>query len=244
MTAHGHLALVGSGEYLPVMNDIEGALLDAGQRRTGTRRFVQLATAAAPEGDASLRYWHDLGAHASDRLGAEQVVIDVRTRDDAFNPAHLGAIDDAALIYLSGGNPVFLAATLADTPLWAQIRRAWLSGSSLAGCSAGAMVLGDHVPDLRHIRSAGAPGLNVVAPMRVLPHFDRFGSRIPDLLLRPFRSNGVLVGIDEDTALVHDGARFTVQGRQSAWWLKAGDRQQFSAGESFEAPVHINSAVN
>lgn len=244
MTIHGHLALVGSGEYLPVMHDIEGALLAAGHQRTGTRRFVQLATAAAPEGDASLRYWHDLGAHAASRLGAEQVVIDVRHREDAFDSSHLDAIENAALIYLSGGNPVFLAATLADTPLWAHIRRAWLSGSSLAGCSAGAMVLGDHVPDLRHIRSAGAPGLNVVAPMRVLPHFDRFGSRIPDLLLRPFRNNGVLVGIDEDTALVHDGDGFTVRGRRCAWWLKPGERQQFSAGQSFDAPVRLNSEAN
>ena len=240
-STHGHLALVGSGEYLPVMHEIESALLHVGEQRTGTRRYVQLATAAAPEGDASLRYWHSLGAQAAARMNAEQIIVDVRTREDAFDPVHVQALDGAALIYLSGGNPVFLATTLAETPLWSAIRSAWLAGTSLAGCSAGAMVMGDHVPDLRHIRSSGAPGLDVVSPMRVLPHFDRFGTRIPDLLLRPFRANGVLVGIDEDTALVHDGTSFTVRGRQSAWWLQSRDRQQFRDGDAFTVPVQINA---
>ena len=48
MTA-GRIALVGSGEYLPVMQDIEGWLLE-----DRPRRYVQLATAAAPEGEATL----------------------------------------------------------------------------------------------------------------------------------------------------------------------------------------------
>lgn len=237
---HGQIALVGSGEYLPVMANIERQLLDAGETRTGTRRFVQLATAAAPEGDASLRYWHDLGAQAARRLDAHQVIIDVRTREDAADPRHVEALTGAALIYLSGGNPVYLAATLRDTPLWSAIHAAWLSGTSLAGCSAGAMVMGDHVPDLRHIRSAGAAGLNLVTPMRVLPHFDRFGGRIPDLLLKPFRARGVLVGIDEDTALVHDGESFSARGRASVWWLQSGGRQSFGDGDIVTLPVSLN----
>lgn len=45
MSTPGRLALVGSGEYLPVMQDIEAWLLE-----DRPRRYVQLATAAAPEG--------------------------------------------------------------------------------------------------------------------------------------------------------------------------------------------------
>ena len=40
-------------------------------------RYVQLATAASLEGEESLRRWHDLGARAAERLGVEQVVVDV-----------------------------------------------------------------------------------------------------------------------------------------------------------------------
>lgn len=227
----GHLALVGSGEYLPVMHDIENALLDAGEKRTGTRRFVQLATAAAPEGDATIRYWHDLGAQAATRLNAEQVIVDVRNSDDANNPALAQLLSDAALIYLSGGNPVFLAKTLTNSRVGHAIVDQWRAGSSLAGCSAGAMALGGHVVDLRHIRSAGVPGLGVAAQVRVLPHFDRWGGRMPDLLLKPFiRQDCILLGVDEDTAVVNRDGSWQVSGRQSAWVISGTGRAEFPHG--------------
>ena len=95
MSAPGRLALVGSGEYLPVMHDIEAWLFEG-----RPARYVQLATAAAPEGDSSLARWHDLGAAAAQRLGVEQVVVDVRNRQDADNAEYADAIAGAGLIYL------------------------------------------------------------------------------------------------------------------------------------------------
>ena len=56
LPAPGPVALVGSGEYLPVMEHLERRLLEG-----RPPRFVQLATAAAPEGVESLAYWHELG---------------------------------------------------------------------------------------------------------------------------------------------------------------------------------------
>jgi cyanophycinase len=61
---------------------------------------------------------------------------------------------------------------------------------------------------------------------------------VPDVLTRPFfrTTNGIsLVGVDEDTALVGGPEDFTVYGRQSAWLLSDGRRQQFRAG----ARVHL-----
>ena len=55
----GRLALVGSGEYLPVLSEVEDWLF-----ADNDRVYVQLATASAPEGDARLGYWHDLGRKA------------------------------------------------------------------------------------------------------------------------------------------------------------------------------------
>ena len=98
-------------------------------------------------------------ARAAERLGVEQVVIDVRTRQDAENADYSEAISGAGLIYLSGGNPKHLARTLIDTPVWEAIHRAWRQGASLAGCSAGAMALSGYVPDIRHPRSGGQDGL-------------------------------------------------------------------------------------
>jgi hypothetical protein len=63
---------------------------------------------------------------------------------------------------------------------------------------------------------------------------------IPDLLTRPFfrSSDGVsVVGVDEDTALVGGPHEFTVQGRQSAWLLSAGKRQEYKAGSALHLPA-------
>ncbi len=219
----GRIALVGSGEYLPVMQDIEAWLL-----HDRPARYVQLATAAAPEGDAVLARWHRLGAQSAERLGVEQVVIDVRTRQDAEDPAHVEAIAGAGLIYLSGGNPNHLARTLQGTRVWSAIVAEWLDGASLAGCSAGAMALGDYVPDIRHPRRGGTDGLGVIRDLRVLPHFDKYSKLIPDFVLRPLITDGkVVVGVDEDTALVADGVpaedgrwEFRSRGRGSAWTIE------------------------
>jgi cyanophycinase-like exopeptidase len=231
MTNPGRLALVGSGEYLPVMEEIEGWLL---QDRPA--RYVQLATAAAPEGERSLARWHELGAQAAARLGVEQVVVDVRTRSDADDPAHAESIAGAGLVYLSGGNPDFLAGTLRGTRVWAAILAEWRAGASLAGCSAGAMALGGYVPNFRHPKKGGTDGLGVVPQLRVLPHFDKYSKMIPDFALKPLiTDDAIVVGIDEDTALVSDGPsedglwEFRSRGRQSAWTIESDRRHRINA---------------
>lgn len=230
MTA-GRIALVGSGEYLPVMQEIEAWLLEG-----RPPRYVQLATAAAPEGDRVLTRWHELGAESAERLGVEQVVVDVRTRTDADDAAHAEAVEGAGAIYLSGGNPGHLARTLRGTRVWAAIVDAWRNGASLAGCSAGAMALGGYVPDIRHPKQGGTDGLAVVPQLRVLPHFDKFSRMIPDFALRPLITpDHVVVGIDEDTALVSEGPsedglwEFRSRGRQSAWTIEEDRRHRVNA---------------
>ena len=125
-TTSGRLALVGSGEYLPVMQETENWLLGDNERI-----YVQLATAAAPEGSTSLERWHRLGREAARRLDATQVVVDVRNREDAHDPKNVAAIAGAGLVYLSGGNPTFLADTLRNTPVWDAIVAAWNGGAAL-----------------------------------------------------------------------------------------------------------------
>jgi cyanophycinase len=240
------VALVGSGEYLPVLDQVERALL-AG--RPG--RYVQLATAAAPEGAASLARWHDLGAAAAARLGVEQVVVDVRDRATADDPGLAGLVAGAGLIYLSGGDPGFLTETLRGSLVWAAIQRAWQVGAALAGCSAGAMALSGSVPGIRKPWRDARPGLGVVPGVEVLPHFDRFAGWMPDLLVRRIAGAPVgiqVVGIDEDTALVGGLDRWPaggparacdwqVHGRQSVWLLGPGRRVEHPAGSTVSLPA-------
>ena len=62
----GPLALVGSGEYLPQMTAIEASLLEG-----RAPRYVQLATAAVPDGPDVVEHWHNLGKTQAERIGVE-----------------------------------------------------------------------------------------------------------------------------------------------------------------------------
>jgi cyanophycinase-like exopeptidase len=228
------VALVGSGEYLPVMTDIEGALL-AGR----APKYVQLATAAAPEGDESLARWHRLGKEQAERLGVEQVVVDVRTREDAESAELARLVEGAGLIYLSGGNPAYLADTLRQTRVWHAIVAEHEKGAAVAGCSAGAMALSDWAPRVRSMRSDHPTGLRLIPHVRVIPHFDKMLAWVPDMLrnaLLGLPEGSVLLGIDEDTALVGGPHEWTVQGRQSVWVLGHGKRIEHKAGSTLTTP--------
>jgi cyanophycinase len=247
----GPIALVGSGEYLPVLEHVERALI-AGR----PPRYVQLATAAAPEGSASLARWHRLGAAAAERLGVQQVVVPVGDRNDAEDPANAGLVEGAGLVYLSGGNPAYLAQTLRDTRVWHAIVDAWRAGAAVAGCSAGAMAMSASFPDIRRPWRPAMPGLGLVPMVEVLPHFDRFTSRLPDLAVRRVagaRPGVQVVGIDEDTALVGGlgnaddvgrwaadpagpGTGWRVLGRQSVWLLMHDGRVEVPSGDAIVLP--------
>src|SRR5260221_14172852 len=132
--APGPLALVGSGEYLPVMTQTEGLLLQG-----RPPRYVQLPTAAAPEGEQSLRRWLDLGAAQAERLGVEQVPVVVRNRTEADSPELAALIAGGGLIYLSGRRPPFLARAFPGTLGWGPLPPPRPPGSAPARRSAGAL---------------------------------------------------------------------------------------------------------
>lgn len=230
----GPLALVGSGEYLPQMAGIEAGLL-AGR----PNRYVQLATASAPEGAAAVDRWHALGVAQAERLGAQPVTVPVYDRTDAENPAYADLIEGAGLIYLSGGDPHYLAETLRDTLVWRAIVATWRDGAALAGCSAGAMALGSWIPSLRHPRKGTNPGLGLLERVGVIPHFDAFAARVPDFVTRfvlPDESSIAVYGIDEETALVGGPTEWSVEGRSSVWHLTSRGRGEFPSGTRVTTP--------
>ena len=229
----GPIALVGSGEYLPIMQDVEANLI-AGRNP----KYVQIPTAAAPEGQATLHRWITLGEAQAIRIGVEAVSVVAYDRNDANDSRLAELVRDAGLIYLSGGNPSFLANTLRETLLWKEIESAWRDGAALAGCSAGAMALADHIPALRLPTHTATSGLGLLPHIRVLPHFDQMFARLPDFLTRFIKvPAGVsIVGIDEDTAIVGGPYEWEVQGRQSAWLFINGHRQEFKSGQELITP--------
>ena len=208
----GPLALVGSGEFLPQMVAVDRVLLEG-----RAPRAAFLPTAAGQEGEASVERWLSLGAAHYTAMGIEPVPVRVVDRRDADDPALADLIGAVGLIYLSGGNPGYLAETLRGTRVWAAIEAAWRAGAALAGCSAGAMALTADAPHVRGGALTARPGLGLVAGLAVIPHFDRMAGWDPHVTARAMipRGDGVtMVGIDEDTALVGGPTEWTVMGRQ------------------------------
>jgi cyanophycinase len=225
---------VGSGEYLPVMTLLEGELLQSGVRRGKRKSYVQIPTAAGREGDDRLDFWRKLGQAQADRLDAQCISLPLITRDDAFLAKNVDAICDAGLIYLSGGDPHYLAETLIDTPVWNAIVAAWESGTALAGCSAGAMIFGNEIMAIR--KSHSSPGLNLLPSIQTIPHYDRFLGWLPDRVAASIVRAPVgvhLLGIDEETALVRDSAQalWRVWGNGKVHLLKGAAPGSFSSGE-------------
>jgi cyanophycinase-like exopeptidase len=232
--SRGPVALVGSGEYLPVMQEVEAQLLEG-----RPPRYVQIPTAAAEEGPTSLNRWVELGRKQAERLGVEAVPVVVRDRTEADDPELAALVEGAGLVYLSGGNPPYLAATLRGTRVWDAVRSAWEGGAALAGCSAGAMALAPWVPHVRDRSRQDEEGLGVLPGWRVLPHFDRMRAWQPDLLAQSRSALGdgdVVLGIDEETALVQEGDGWVVRGRQRVHVFTRDAEDSYSAGASVPLP--------
>lgn len=201
----GALALVGSGEYLPVMQELESALIKSGVSHGKPNRFLQIPTAAGEESADRLKFWESRGADQASRIGTVADFLPIFKREDAFNNEFISRVKDAALIYFSGGDPGYLANSLRDTPLWEEIKKNWLAGASLAGCSAGAMALSRDVPNFFRMKEEGIPGLNVIPNLRPIPHYNKFFGWIPDSaakIVMKAPEGTIIIGIDEDTALV------------------------------------------
>lgn len=234
---NGLIALLGSGEYLPVMDEVDLYLLancgaDAKARKP---RVVCLPTAAGQEGPKSVARWSNMGAEHFTRLGAEVQALSVIDRQSANDLTHASAVENADVVYFSGGNPSFLYQTMKDSLVWESAQKAWTRGAVYAGCSAGAMILGMEMPDIRSmgIRSTIAFGILPIASL--LPHFNAmplFGKPLLATLRRRLREGEIMLGVDEETAIVgRRNEEWTVMGKSKVHVFTKDESRSYSAGE-------------
>ena len=203
----GAVALVGSGEYSRQMQGLERQLLEFAISRGKENRFLQIPTASSHEGQESRQKWQRLGQEQADRIGSECVYLPIHEREDAFNLEFVDQLQGAGLIYFSGGDPHRVAEIYAGTPVWDEIVKQWKSGTSLAGCSAGAMAFGAKIMGLR--RASHSTGLALLPEIEVIPHYNKMLGWLPDRVasfILPSESESILLGIDENTALVYTDA--------------------------------------
>lgn len=236
----GPVALVGAGEFLAPMVELDRSLLEATGR---TRpRVAILPTASAPDGEATFGTWAEMGVQHFAALGAEVEPVMVRTVADGQDAAALQAIGEADVIYLSGGHPRHLLRVLRESPLGAAIRAANARGAVVAGCSAGAMAIVGRAMDFRLIPKLRLPlpfpvrwpvGLALVDGIAVLPHYDAWPEPLSACVALQTPRGSVLLGIDEETAAVGRSGTWQVYGRGRVTVWRGRHRERFRRGDAF-----------
>jgi cyanophycinase len=231
----GPVALIGAGEFLHGMAALDAHLLAATGR--ARPRVAIVPTASFPDGEAVFQRWAAMGIEHFSRLGAEVEAVLVRDRAAAEDRANAQALGEADLIYFSGGKPGYLLDALAGTSAWAAARAAHARGAVLAGCSAGAMVLTAHMTDLRR-RMLPWPlrwriALGVVDRVTVFPHYDRIPEPMAAIMAFQAPHGTVVLGIDEETALVGQDGAWQVHGRSRVTVWQGRRRERHRAGDVF-----------
>lgn len=211
------LALVGSGEYLQPMQSVDRYLLST---LNEPARVVCLPTAAGTEGDERIAFWSDLGVNHFNQLGAEQVeAIRVIDRSSADDSTLTERIRQANFVYLSGGKPEYLLRTLNGTRALEAILAVYRNGGVVAGCSAGAMVMGEFIPGFLRWTQAFRLFPNAV----IIPHYDEMPGWLIHLVRGLSRRSTTVYGIEGTTALLVNGEELEVIGRGSVTvWARSG----------------------
>jgi cyanophycinase-like exopeptidase len=116
-------------------------------------------------------------------------------------------------------------------------------GLAFAGCSAGMAFLTERTfdSDEQDMERIFKPGIGYALPGVVVgPHWDMLDVWSPgarDAIAATVPPDGVLVGIEEDTALVGDGADWTVVGRHDVHVLRDGAWSRAGAADFFDLPL-------
>ena len=155
-------------------------------------------------------------------LGAQQVIsLRPESRVQARDPDLVEALNTVSAVFLTGGNQLKLSSFITGTPFGDAIKEANERGTVVAGTSAGASVLAEHMiafgaggstPKQR--MSQLSAGLGLLHGVVIDQHFEQ-RNRYGRLLSLVAQSPSLLgLGVDEDTAaVIYDGSRLEVIGR-------------------------------
>jgi len=142
-----------------------------------------------------------------EEMGAKSKFMPIDEREDCFNQEIIDLLHKSTGIFITGGNQLRLSTILGGTPVAKLIRSMNAEGVNVAGTSAGAAIISEHMiaggrtgPTPVEDGATMAPGLGLTNKVIIDQHFrqrDRIGRLLTALSYNPFISG---LGIDEDTA--------------------------------------------
>lgn len=167
-----------------------------------TIAVIPTASKLPETGNRYVEIFKDLGV-------ANSVSLPFNTRHDCRNEEMLAVLAAADGIFLTGGNQLRLSTTLGGTPVAQTIRRRNAEGVHVAGTSAGAGFMSEHMiafGDEGYTPRANmvtlSPGLGLTNKVIVDQHFhqrERRGRLLTTISYNPF---AIGIGLGEDTATI------------------------------------------
>lgn len=147
-------------------------------------------------------------------MGAKEIeIVDVRDREQGDSSEWRSFVETCTGVFMTGGDQLRLCGLMADTPIMEIVRqRAQLGEITLAGTSAGAAVMGEHM--IAGGGSGESPnrslvdmtsGLGIIPEVIVDQHFhnrNRMARLMSAIACYPDRLG---LGIDEDTCAMFEG---------------------------------------
>jgi cyanophycinase len=173
-------------------------------------------------------------------LGASEIeVFHIRSRAEAQDSGRVAALQQVSAIFLSGGNQLRLMSLLGGTPMAQAIRRLNADGVVVAGTSAGASALSQHMvafgragewPSQRMVQLT--PGLGLTNRVVIDQHFQNRGRTGRLLIAVAYNPFIIGLGIDEDTAVILDPQnRLRIIGRSSVVIVDGGELGYTNVGD-------------
>ena len=235
-----NVGLMGSGEFEPWSADVDRWLL--ARVGGGPGRVLILPTASAQEGDDVFDGWAVKGLEHFAEMGVRADALPLKTAEDAGREELVAELDNAAMVFFSGGNPWYLSEVLRGSPFLGAMQRRMGDGLAYAGCSAGVACLTERTydSDTQDFEQVFKPGLGLVRGALFGPHWDIVDSWIPgasEFIVSSVRSGETFVGIDENTAMVGDGGAWSVMGMAAVHVFRDGTWNHHGAGASFDLPL-------
>lgn len=166
--------------------------------------IVPTASSLSDTGERYIKVFNDLGVR-------KVTVLPFENRTDTHREDWLRDLEEADGVFMTGGNQLRLSTTIGGSPVADMIRDRNARGQHVAGTSAGAAFLCEHMiafgsegPTPRADIVTLAPGLGLTRSAIIDQHFrerDRLGRLLTALAYNP---RPVGIGLDEDTAAFID----------------------------------------
>jgi cyanophycinase len=219
----GTIVLMGGNEFRSNCMAMDRSILS---RLAGPAARVVIVPTAAREGPTTVA--RD-GVAYFQALGVEATAAMVLARADAGDPQLASLFRPTDLVYLTGGDPWRLLQTMRGSRVWEAIVQAWSAGATVAGASAGAMVLGDRM----WWNGGWTDALGLAPGLAILPHYRLIGAPKPEPWFGKLGGLTVL-GIPEATACISEYGHAWLVAGQSKVAVFAEDRAEaYGVGEGF-----------